>query len=111
VGDEIVVRAADEPDAVRLWQAHNDQARDFRLETIGPAWRAKRLAPKEKALYVARVAKPKAGWTAFFVELTYGMGEEPPLKCTTEVHVIPHTLPHADKLTAGACPAEKGGRK
>jgi PhoPQ-activated pathogenicity-related protein len=45
----------------------------------------------------ARVAvpKPAAGWTAYFVEFTYDVGAPTRLKLTTDVRVVPDTLPHA----------------
>jgi len=84
------------PTEVRLWQATNPDARDFRLETLGPAWRSTVIAPEPDGDYVARMAAPASGWTAFFVELTYPGGDAPPLKLTTAVRVLPDTLPFAD---------------
>ena len=88
------------PAEVRLWQATNPAARDFRLETLRPAWSSTVVAPQRDGQYVASVAAPAAGWTAFFVELTYPAGGEgppsggspsdgPPLKMTTAVRVLP----------------------
>jgi PhoPQ-activated pathogenicity-related protein len=84
------------PGDVRLWQATNPAARDFRLETLGPAWSSTVLAAQPDGGYVARMAAPASGWRAFFVELTYTGGEVPPLKLTTGVRVLPDTLPFAD---------------
>ena len=82
------------PRAVRLWQATNPEARDFRLETLGPVWRDTELAVQPDGSYVAAAPRPPTGWTAFFVELTYGGGaDSPPLKLTTQVRVLPETLP------------------
>jgi PhoPQ-activated pathogenicity-related protein len=87
-----VVRTADAPAAVTLWQATNPQARDFRVDTIGKAYRPTTLAGKN-GVYTARVRKPKKGYTAFFVELTYpGPGKEP-FKFSTDVRIVPGTLP------------------
>ena len=81
-GSQVPIRAT-------LWQATNPAARDFRLETLGPAWRDTPLEPRPEGDYVASVAAPPAGWTAFFVELTYPRGDGPPLKMTTSVRVLP----------------------
>jgi len=82
------------PSEVRLWQASNPDARDFRLDTIGAAWVSSVLEPRAGGVYVGSVEKPARGWTALFIELTYpGTGDEP-LKLTTEVRVVPDTLPH-----------------
>ena len=77
------------PTRTTLWQATNPSARDFRLETLGPAWRGAPLERQPDGAYVAQVAAPPAGWTAFFVELTYEGGDGPPLKLTTAVRVLP----------------------
>jgi PhoPQ-activated pathogenicity-related protein len=94
----IRVRAAASPlpTEVRLWQATNPAARDFRLETLGPAWRSTVVAPQAEGDYVAKLAPPAAGWTASFLELTYAAGDGPPLKMTTAVRVLPDTLPFGD---------------
>src|ERR1051325_5131424 len=41
----IKVVAKDRPSAVRMWQATNTTARDFRLDKIGPAYKSSDLAP------------------------------------------------------------------
>jgi PhoPQ-activated pathogenicity-related protein len=89
------VRAETKPQEVNLWQATNPKARDFRLEAIGPAYKKTALAAGEDGVYVARVDKPAAGWTAFFVELVFDSGEIIPYKFTTQVYVVPDTLPHS----------------
>ena len=89
----IEVRTKDKPSAVKLWQATNPDARDFRLETIGPAYKGEDLKANN-GTYAARVPKPEKGWTAFFVEVTYPAEGKYPLKFTTGVRVTPDTLPH-----------------
>ena len=54
-GGEIRVEVGEEPLEVKLWRATNPEARDFRLETIGPVWTAAELRPVEDGEYVARV--------------------------------------------------------
>ena len=89
----LVVRVKDRPQAVSLWQATNAGARDFRLDTIGPAYRSTPLKEQEGGVYVGRVARPAAGFTAFFIELVYPSGGKYPFKFTTEVSVVPDVLP------------------
>jgi len=48
------------------------------------------------------VTAPERGWTAYFVELTFDSGTPVPLRFSTEVRVVPDTLPHMDKLKAAA---------
>ena len=83
------------PTAVKLWQATNPKARDFRLETIGPVWKSSTLEQQGGGKYLAKIPEPDEGWTAFFVELTFDSGGPLPFKFTTEVHVVPETLPFA----------------
>jgi len=89
----IRVQTTTQPTEVKLWQATDPNARDFRLEKVGPIWTSTVLEEKDKGLYVAKVDKPEKGWTAFFIEMTYpGIGKYP-MKITTGVRVTPDTLP------------------
>jgi PhoPQ-activated pathogenicity-related protein len=89
----IRVRVIDKPSEVKLWQATNPKARDFRLASIGPAYSSTPLADQGGGTYVGRVPKPAQGWTAFFVELTYPSGGKLPFKFTTAVRILPDRLP------------------
>jgi PhoPQ-activated pathogenicity-related protein len=112
--ESIVVTAGegDRPREVLLWRATNPRARDFRLDVIGKAWTSEPLSESEPGVWRASVAAPASGFTAFFVELTYGGGVGPgaapggaagagpgadpvaePLKLTTTVSVVPDRLP------------------
>jgi PhoPQ-activated pathogenicity-related protein len=93
-GGAIRVTAKDRPSEVTLWQAVNPKARNFRLDAIGPAYQPTVLQPSGPNTWVARVRPPPAGWTAFFVELTFPSGGRYPLKVTTAVRVLPETLPY-----------------
>jgi len=90
----LVVKVVDKPSEVRLWQATNPRARDFRVDTIGNAYQPSTLAPEKDGSYVGKVNKPEKGFTAFFVELTYPGPGPYPFKFTTEVSVVPDVLPH-----------------
>ncbi len=89
----LVVKVTDKPREVNLWQATNPKARDFRVDTIGNAYTSTRLEEQKDGVYIGRVSKPAASYTAFFVELVYDIGEKYPLKLTTEVSVVPDVLP------------------
>ncbi len=111
----IRVTTLDRPSGVKLWQATNPDARDFRLETLGPKWQSaplrdqgpgyQALGPAQAptgwrplsehggGLYVGKVPRPEKGWTAFMVELTFPSGCQAPFKFTTQVRVVPDTLP------------------
>jgi PhoPQ-activated pathogenicity-related protein len=88
------VAAKDRPTMVKLWQATDPNARDFRLETLGPRYQSTVLTDTGGGIYVAKVAKPEKGWTAYFVELTFPSGCDAPFKFTTQVCVVPDTLPY-----------------
>ncbi len=89
----IRVQTTTKPTEVKLWQATNPNARDFRLEKIGAAWTSTALEEKDNGLFVAKPDKPARGFTAYFIEMTYpGIGKYP-MKITTGVRVIPDTLP------------------
>jgi PhoPQ-activated pathogenicity-related protein len=88
------VSTTDKPSQVRLWQATNAEKRDFRLETIGKAYSATELKDEGTGVYVAKLAKPPKGFTAYFVELTFPSGGKYPFKFTTQVWVTPDILPY-----------------
>ena len=92
----IKVVSKERPEAVTLWQATNPEARNFRLDVIGPAaYQSTVLTPSGPNTWVGRVPAPSKGWTAFFVELTFPSGGKYPFKFTTAVRVLPDTLPFA----------------
>ena len=88
------MKTADKPSAVKLWHATNPKARDFRLETLGKAWKSEPLSDQGEGTYIAKVEKPSEGWTAYMVELTYPNPSGPPFKFTTQVKVVPDVLPY-----------------
>lgn len=89
----ITVSAKDKPAEVKLWQATNPDARDFRIDSLGPEWTSSNIVASSDGTYRGIVSKPKKGFTAFFVELTYpGVGRFP-MKFTTLVKVIPDVYP------------------
>jgi PhoPQ-activated pathogenicity-related protein len=85
------------PKAVKLWQATNPSARDFRLETIGPVWTSQNLTPAADGSYIGVVQQPPTGWTAFLIEATFATAGvlEPDQVYSTGVQIIPDTLPYA----------------
>ena len=90
----IKVKTIDKPAEVKLWQATNPEARDFRLQKIGAIWKDAPLTDQGEGVYVGKVPDPPKGWTSFMVELTYpGPLTAAPYKFTTAVHVVPNTLP------------------
>jgi PhoPQ-activated pathogenicity-related protein len=91
-GGTLTVTTITKPTQVQLWQATNPKARDFRLETLGPAWTSSPVEGKD-GVFTATVSAPAEGWTAYMMELIFDIGAAAPLKLTTNVTVIPDTLP------------------
>ncbi len=103
--DTLRITTTSTPKEVRLWQATNPAARDFRLEAIGPVWTSQVLKRAADGTYSGTVKKPATGWTAFLIEATFNRsGPEllnPNLTFTTGVQVIPDTLPFAGTACGG----------
>jgi PhoPQ-activated pathogenicity-related protein len=100
----IRVTTTTQPVEVKLWQATNPEHRDFRLVSIGPAYKSTTLQEQKDGTYIGRVEKPEKGWTAYFVELTFATGGKYPLKFTTGVRITPDTLPFAAPKFAPPAP-------
>ena len=90
----IFMRTDTIPKSVHLWWADNPDTRDFRLETIGPAWKSERLIPVRPGDYRAQVRAPEQGWRAFFIEMTFTSPSGALHTFTTEVKVIPNVYPY-----------------
>ncbi|MBI4892422.1 MAG: PhoPQ-activated pathogenicity-related family protein [Acidobacteria bacterium] len=106
---KISVTCKDKPVAVKLWQATNPDARDFRLEKLGPAYKSSDLAPAADGTYSVQLAKPAQGFTAGFVELTFATPGGSHWKFTTAVKVVPDVYPFpapTPKRPAGSTPLE-----
>ncbi len=92
--NSIRVVSKDKPAHAKLWHATNPNARDFRLETIGPAYQSTALSDQGGGVYVGTVSPPSKGWTAFFIELEFPSSSPAPFKFTTQVQVVPDFLPY-----------------
>jgi PhoPQ-activated pathogenicity-related protein len=92
----IIVRTKDKPKEVRLWRATNPNARDFRIDKLGPKWNSTVIRPANGIYHAPAARPPKGGWTASFIELTFP-GKVKPFKFTSGVVVTPKTLPFAKK--------------
>jgi len=101
-GDEpgtLIVESDASPMSATLWQAHNPEARDFRVAEIGAAWESTRLGADDTGRYEVSVDVPEQGFRAFFVRVRYPLDTFAfPLTFTTEVQVVPDVLPHASDV-------------
>ncbi len=96
---QLEITCETKPTKVTLWQAENEEARDFRKEIIGEAYASSPVEPNDKGAYVTNIPMPEKGWTAFFLEAEFPNPDFPsPFKFTTGINVLPETLPHAGKL-------------
>jgi PhoPQ-activated pathogenicity-related protein len=97
--DDGTIRVVSKTPAAKavLWQATNPAARDFRVETLGKKYTSTDLKEQGDGVYLGKVAAPSSGWTAYYIELTYDIGERVPFKLSTAVRVAPDTLPFADQ--------------
>jgi PhoPQ-activated pathogenicity-related protein len=84
----IRVQSATAPAEVKLWQATNPKARDFRLEAVGPIYKSTVLSGKG-GTYTAKLDAPPEGFTAYFIEMTYPGPGKRNFKFTTGVKVVP----------------------
>lgn len=92
------VRCVTEPTKVLLWEAHNPNARDFRLESLGAVWKSTPVEPTD-GVYRAEPNTPGKGWRAYFLEMEFpNPAFAMPFKFTTGISVSPDTFPHADKV-------------
>lgn len=89
----IKVTTVTKPSEVKMWQATNPEKRDFRLMSIGPAYKSTVLTEQKDGVYVGKAEKPPTGYTAYFIELTFPTGTKYSEKFSTAVRVNPDTLP------------------
>jgi len=88
------VKTPDKPIAATLWVAVNPDARDFRKDVIGNAYKGTPIQPGPDGVYTARPPNPPKGFMAFFIELAFDIGAKHPIKYTSEISVVPDVLPH-----------------
>jgi len=79
------------PTSIKLWQAHNSEKRDFRIDEFGPKWTSSDVPVNDNGTYEITLSSPEKGWRGYFVELTYA--GKIPFKVTTGVEVLPRTYP------------------
>ena len=90
----LTVHCETKPTKVQLWKAVNPNARDFRLENLGPKYEGSPVALSDSGVYVSEVKAAEKGWTAFFFEMEFPNGDFPlPFVFTTGVSIIPNTYP------------------
>ena len=86
------------PSSIKLWQAHNPEKRDFRIDIFGPGWTSTDVPLKDNGMYEISLAVPEKGWKGYFVEITWP--GKIPFKITTGVEVLPETYPYGPFVSA-----------
>ena len=89
----IRVTTKETPKAVTLWQAHNPDVRDFRVDVAGKIYEPTPLEGDENGVFVGTVEEPEKGWRAFVIELTYDVPSESDIKFTTPIRITPDETP------------------
>lgn len=94
-GEKIIITTDpnSKPASIKLWSASNEEARDFRIDVLGPKWTSSEVLVNESGRYEITLQEPKKGFTGYFVEITYP--GQAPIKVTTGVEVLPKTYPFA----------------
>lgn len=94
-GDKIIISTDpnQKPASIKLWSATNEEARDFRIDVLGPKWTSSEVLVNESGRYEITLQEPAKGFTGYFVEITYT--GQAPIKVTTGVEVLPKTYPFA----------------
>lgn len=81
------------PTAVKLWQAHNDEVRDFR--GFKAEYKESPVADSGGGVFTAKPGKFEKGYTSYFVELTFpGVAPNTQFKFTSGVRTDPEKTPH-----------------
>ncbi|MCC5940206.1 MAG: PhoPQ-activated pathogenicity-related family protein [Balneolaceae bacterium] len=92
-GFEIQLDPDNLPDELLLWNAHNPDARDFRLYVIDRIWISQELEISEDGNVLIELEVPTSGFTAWFVEATFNSDLQNSFKQTTGVLVTPDEYP------------------
>ena len=90
------IRCTAKPIEAVLWRAVNPKARDFRLETLGAAFKATPLEPNADGTYHVAIEAPAEGWSATFVRFAFDIGAPTPWRISTPVWVAPDVEPFAE---------------
>lgn len=79
-----------QPASVKLWEAENPEARDFRLASHinFHATELTGTCEKDRCRYPVSINRPLKGWKAYFVEVTFDEVDSVPLVLTTSSYVL-----------------------
>ncbi|MGZ3633633.1 MAG: PhoPQ-activated protein PqaA family protein [Parachlamydiaceae bacterium] len=89
----LIVKSAVKPEAAYLWYAENSSGRDFRIHTIGTAWKKSELKQNADGTYTIELKTPEKGWNAHYIEMVYLSPGGLPLRVSTDLVVLPEHFP------------------
>ncbi len=92
-GFEIQLDPENLPNQLFLWNAHNPDARDFRLYVIDRVWAAQELQISNDGVITVELEQPDSGFTAWFAEATYFTESGNSFKQTTGILITPDEYP------------------
>jgi PhoPQ-activated pathogenicity-related protein len=95
--NRLTVTCKSRPKRVLLWQAHNPDARDFRVDTIGRSYQSTELMAISGGDFQVDLKAPEKGWQASFVQCEFDVGAPVPMRLSTGVKILPETLPFLAK--------------
>ena len=96
--NKLQVQCKTQPKRVLLWQALNADARDFRVDTIGKAYKSTELKEIGDGIFEAKLVAPERGWQASFIQCEFDVGAPVPMRLSTSVKILPETLPFLSKV-------------
>jgi PhoPQ-activated pathogenicity-related protein len=95
--NKLQVQCKTQPKRFVLWQANNPEARDFRVDTIGKAYKPTELKEVADGIFESQLVAPEKGWQASFIQCEFDVGAPVPIYLSTSVKVLPDTLPFLSK--------------
>lgn len=92
------------PKQAVMWQAYNEDSRDFRKDTIGEAWLPTPLTSSTDGTVVGKPFEVPGAWNAAYIQVAFdndaeiviapdGITETPPFIFSTPIRVRPDTYP------------------
>lgn len=88
------IQANAAPSEVIVWTANNPDARDFRLDIVGPIWEQSAASRVGGNIYQANVPDPDSGWTAYMIQLKFASPlPGVPYIFSSPVKIVPDVYP------------------
>ena len=79
---------------VSIWEANNEETRDFRLWEKGKLWNQIPIKKNSEDVYKINLKSDKKGYTATMIEFIFNPDSDYPLILTTGPYVMPNEYPY-----------------